>query len=183
MANKIKVFFTPAAFVVSFGLSSLGALAQSNEAYAIRNAHIVTVTGAVIEKGTVVIANGKIAAVGANVSVPSNAKVIDATGLSVYPGMIDSGTTLGLEEIGSVAGGQDTAEIGDNNANIHVNVAVNASSTHIPVTRVNGITTALTAPQGGQIAGQSALINLAGWNWKEMTLKTPVAMHINFPTV
>src|ERR1051325_9240537 len=109
MANKIKVFFTLAAFVVSFGLSSLGALAQSNEAYAIRNAHIVTVTGAVIEKGTVVTANGKSAAVGANVSVPSNAKVIDATGLSVYPGMIDSGTTLGLEEIGSGRGGPSTA--------------------------------------------------------------------------
>jgi imidazolonepropionase-like amidohydrolase len=182
MINKIKVFFILALFVTAFGASPLKLAAQSNEAYAIRNARIVTVTGGVIEKGTVVISNGKIAAVGANVNVPSNAKVIDATGLSVYPGMIDSGTTLGLEEIGSVAGGQDTSEIGDNNANIHVNVSVNASSTHIPVTRVNGITTALTAPQGGLIAGQSALINLAGWNWKEMTLKTPVAMHINFPT-
>jgi imidazolonepropionase-like amidohydrolase len=182
MTNRLKAFFTFALLVITVGGSWFPIAAQSNEAYAIRNARIVTVTGAVIEKGTVVIANGKITALGATVSVPSNAKVIDATGLSVYPGMIDSGTTLGLEEIGSVAGGQDTSEIGDNNANIHVNVAINASSTHIPVTRVNGITSALTAPQGGQIAGQSALINLAGWNWKDMTLKTPVAMHINFPT-
>jgi imidazolonepropionase-like amidohydrolase len=181
MTSKIKAFFTLAILLGSCALSPLHSVAQSNESYAIRNARIVTVSGATIEKGTVVISNGKITAVGASVSVPSGAKVIDATGLSVYPGMIDSGTTLGLEEIGSVAGGQDTSEIGDNNANVHVNVAINASSTHIPVARVNGITNALTAPQGGQIAGQSALINLAGWNWKEMTLKTPVAMHINWP--
>jgi imidazolonepropionase-like amidohydrolase len=155
--------------------------AQSNDTYAIRNAKIVTVSGATIDRGTVVIQNGKITAVGASVSIPAGAKVIDATGLSVYPGMIDSGTTLGLEEIGSVAGGQDTSEISDNNANVHVNVAIHAESTHIPVARVNGITTALTAPQGGTIAGQSALINLDGWTGKEMTLKTPVAMHINWP--
>jgi imidazolonepropionase-like amidohydrolase len=181
MTNKIKAFLTLVVFISTCGALSSNPAAQSNDAYAIRNARIVTVSGAVIEKGTVVISNGKIAALGASVSVPSGAKVIDGTGLSVYPGLIDSGTTLGLEEISSVAGGQDTAEIGDNNANVHVNVAINASSTHIPVTRVNGITTALTAPQGGQIAGQSALINLAGWNYKEMTLKTPVAMHINWP--
>jgi imidazolonepropionase-like amidohydrolase len=182
MTNKIKAFLTLTLFVLTFGLQSFQATAQSNESYAIRNARIVTVTGAVIEKGTVVISNGKITAVGAGVSVPSGAKVIDATGLSVYPGLIDSGTTLGLEEIGSVAGGQDTAEIGDNNANIHVDVAVHPSSSHIPVTRVNGITSALTAPQGGAIAGQSAFINLDGWTWKEMVIKTPVAMHINWPT-
>ena len=142
-----------------------------NETYAIRNAKIVTVTGPVIEKGTVVISNGKIAAVGANVSVPSSAKVIDATGLSVYPGMIDAGTTLGLEEIGSVAGSVDTAEIGDNNANIHVDVALHPDSSHIAVTRVNGITTALTAPEGGTIAGQSAMINLDGWVPRDMVIE------------
>src|SRR5215207_4134615 len=152
MTSKIKAFLTLVALISTCWVMSLNSAAQSNEVYAIRNARIVTVSGAVIEKGTVVISNGKIAALGASVSVPSGAKIIDGTGLSVYPGLIDSGTTLGLEEIGSVAGGQDTAEIGDNNANVHVNVAINASSTHIPVARVNGITTALTAPQGGQIA-------------------------------
>ncbi|PYT03842.1 MAG: amidohydrolase, partial [Acidobacteria bacterium] len=87
--------------------------------YAIRNARIITVTGPVIENGTVVIANGKIAAVGASASVPSGAKVIEGKGLSVYPGMIDADTEIGLTEIGSVAGSVDTNEIGDNNANIH----------------------------------------------------------------
>src|SRR5688500_11706271 len=164
MTGKIKVFFNLALLICAFAFLSNQAMAQTNETYAIRNARIVTVTGAVIEKGTVIIANGKITALGASVSVPSGAKVIDATGLSVYPGMIDAGSTSGLEEIGSVAGGQDTSEIGNNNANIHVDVAINASGTHIPVTRVNGITTTLTTPQGGMIAGQSALINLNGWN-------------------
>ncbi len=152
-----------------------------NETYAIRNAKIVTVTGPVIERGTVVISNGRIAAVGANVAVPSNAKVIDGTGLSVYPGMIDAGTTLGLEEISSVAGSVDSAEIGDNNANVHVDVALHPDSSHIAVTRVNGITSALTAPDGGTIAGRSAMINLDGWVPRDMVLKSPVAMHMSWP--
>jgi len=164
------------------GCDPISIFAQSpSETYAIRNARIVTVTGPVIEKGTVVISKGKIAAVGANVTVPQGATSIDATGLSVYPGMIDSGTELGLTEIGSVAGSVDTSEIGDNNANVHVDVALHPDGSHIAVTRVNGITTALSAPRGGLIAGQSALIDLEGWVPREMILKSPVAMHINWP--
>ena len=178
MSRKFR-FLIALALTLSFAYG--GVRAQSPETYAIRNARIVTVTGAVIERGTVVVRDGKITAVGASAAVPSGAKIIDATGLSVYPGMIDSGTTLGLEEIGSVSGGQDTAEMGTNNADIHVDIAINASSSHLAVTRVNGITTALTAPGGGLIAGRSALINLAGWNWKEMVVKSPIAMHINWP--
>ncbi|HXG64354.1 MAG TPA: amidohydrolase family protein [Blastocatellia bacterium] len=172
------VFFAP---LCGYFFLDSSAEAQTAETYAIRNARIVTVTGPVIENGTVVIANGKIAAVGQNVAAPSGAKVIDGKGLSVYPGLIDSGTTLGLEEIGSVAGSMDVAEIGDNNANIRADVAVHPDSSHINVARANGITTALTEPRGGAIAGQSALINLDGWTPKEMTFKAPVAMHINWP--
>jgi imidazolonepropionase-like amidohydrolase len=149
--------------------------------FAITNARIVTVTGPVIENGTVVLADGKITAVGASVTVPSGAKTIDARGLSVYPGMIDSGTEVGLTEISSVAGTVDTTEIGDNNANIHVDVALRPDSSHIAVARVNGITTVLAEPRGGLIAGQSALINLDGWVPKEMVLKSPAAMHITWP--
>jgi imidazolonepropionase-like amidohydrolase len=163
------------------GLWPRVAAQTGGETYAIRNARIVTVSGPVIDKGTVVIANGKIAAVGADVQVPANARVIDATNLSVYPGMIDAGSDIGLVEIDSVSGSVDTAETGDNNANIHVDVAIHPDSSHIGVTRVNGITTTLTAPQGGLIAGQSALINLDGWVPRDMILKSPVAMHINWP--
>src|SRR5215831_2912722 len=161
---------------------SAGTRAQGPaDSYVIKNARIVTVTGPVIENGSVAIANGKIVEVGKSVTAPRGARVIDATGLSVYPGMIDSGTEIGLTEISSVAGSVDTNEIGDNNANIHVDVAIHADSSHIAVTRVNGITTALTAPRGGLIAGQSAIVNLDGWTPREMVLKSPVAMHINWP--
>src|ERR687897_2117228 len=80
--------------------------------FAIRNARIVTVSGADIENGTVVIREGKIAAVGSNVEVPANAQTIDASGLSIYPGMIDAGTSMGLVEIGQGASGTvDTGEV------------------------------------------------------------------------
>lgn len=167
--------------IVTGGLWPRASAQTGGDTYAIRNARIVTVTGPVIEKGTVVIAGGKITAVGADVQAPAGARVIDAAGLSVYPGMIDAGGEIGLTEIDSVAGSVDTAEIGDNNANIHVDVAIHPDSSHIGVTRVNGITTALSAPGGGLISGQSALINLDGWVPRDMILKTPVAMHVNWP--
>jgi imidazolonepropionase-like amidohydrolase len=151
------------------------------DSYVIKNARIITVTGPVIENGSLFISNGKIAEVGKSVNAPRSARVIDASGLSVYPGMIDSGTETGLTEISSVAGSVDTTEIGDNNANIHVDVAIRPDSSHIPVTRVNGITTVLAEPRGTLIAGTSALINLDGWVPKEMILKSPVAMHIVWP--
>src|ERR1051326_6373690 len=84
--------------------------------FAIRNARIVTVTGPDIENGTVVIRDGKIEAVGANVSVPSGAQTIDGRGLSVYPGMIDAGTNMGLVEVPQGANGTvATSEVGDLN--------------------------------------------------------------------
>ncbi|MCA1556797.1 MAG: hypothetical protein LC747_08930, partial [Acidobacteria bacterium] len=86
--------------------------------YAIRNARIVTVSGADIENGTVVIRDGKIAAVGASVSVPSGAQEIDARGLTVYPGMIDLGTAMGLIEVPQGANATvDVAEVGEMNPN------------------------------------------------------------------
>ena len=186
-SKRTVLILTALTCAVALGLGLAGssvrvASAQGPaDSYAIRNVRIVTVTGPVIDNGTVVIANGKIAAVGATASVPPGAKVIDGKGLSVYPGMMDADTEIGLTEIGSVAGSVDTNEIGDNNANIHVDVAIRPDSSHIAVTRVNGITSALSAPRGGLIAGQSAILNLDGWTPREMVLKSPVAMHINWP--
>src|SRR5688500_18528485 len=73
--------------------------------FAIRNARIVTVSGADIENGTVVIRDGKIEAVGTTVNVPAGAQTIDGRGLSVYPGMIDAGTNMGLVEVPQGANG------------------------------------------------------------------------------
>ena len=149
--------------------------------YAIKNATLVTVTGATIKNGTLLIEEDKITALGTNVDIPSGAEVIDAKGLFVYPGMIDASTSLGLYEVGAVAATVDTYEIGTYNPHIKAAVAINPHSVHIPISRFNGITSALVAPGGGVISGESALINLNGWTPEEMVLKAPVAIHINFP--
>jgi imidazolonepropionase-like amidohydrolase len=150
--------------------------------FAIRNARIVTVSGPDIENGTVVIRDGKIEAVGANVSVPAGAQTIEGRGLSVYPGMIDAGTNMGLVEVPQGANGTvDLSEAGDLNPNAKAIIAVNPHSAHIAVTRVEGITNTLTAPTGGLISGQAALINLLGTAPKEMAVVPQIALVINYP--
>src|SRR5437016_1299136 len=150
-------------------------------AFAIRNATIYPVTSAPIANGTIVFDRGLITAVGTNVTIPAGATIVEGSGLSVYPGLIDAGSQVGLAEISSVAGSVDLAELGDINPNARAEVAVNPHSNLIPVTRINGITTAVIEPEGGVISGSSALIQLAGWTPAEMTLKAPLAMHIHFP--
>lgn len=147
----------------------------------IRNATIVPVTAAPISNATLVIDNGKIAAFGTNVPTPQAAVVIDASGQFIYPGMIDSGTNVGLVEIDSVPGTVDTTELGDLNSNAQAAVALNPHSELIPVTRVSGVTNVVSVPEGGIISGQSALIQLIGWTPQEMVVKAPLAMHIRFP--
>jgi len=150
--------------------------------YAIRNARIVTVSGADIESGTVVIRNGKIESVGAGIEAPAGAEAIDARGLTIYPGMIDAGTALGLVEVGSGAPGTvDTTEIGELNPNAQAIIAINPHSAHVNVTRVNGVTSVLTMPRGGVISGQAALINLDGATPREMAVVASAALVINFP--
>jgi imidazolonepropionase-like amidohydrolase len=190
----IVIFVHLAVLLVAFSLTAVSAHAQQPASvtvqntgsapgfYAIRNARIVTVSGAEIESGTVIIRNGKIEAVGAEVNVPAGAEEIDARGLIVYPGMIDAGTSLGLVEIGQGAPGTvDTAEVGDMNPNAQAIIAVNPHSAHVNVTRVNGITSVVTMPLGGIISGQAALINLDGTTPREMAVLPSAALVLNFP--
>ena len=152
--------------------------------FAITNVRIVTVSGPVIENGTLVIAGGKIAAAGAGVSVPSGAERIDGKGLSVYPGMIDAGTALGMAEIPLGANATvDNAEIGTMNANAKAITGINPHSSHVNVTRVNGVTSVFSAPSGGIIAGQGAIINLNGSTQGEMAIDPTAALIINFPRI
>ena len=152
--------------------------------FAIVGARVVPVSGPVIENGIVVIEGGRIAAVGAGVSIPSGAEKIDGKGLSVYPGMFDSATGLGLAEIGQGANATvDIAEVGTNNANAKAFQGVNPHSSHVNVTRVNGITTVMAAPTGGLIAGQATVINLNGSTQTEMALVPTAALVINFPRI
>lgn len=152
--------------------------------FAIRNARIVTVSGPEIENGTIVIRDGKIEAVGASVNVPAGAQIIEGRGLSVYPGMIDAGTNMGLVEVPQGANGTvDLSEVGDFNPNAKAITAVNPHSAHIAVTRVEGVTNTVTAPTGGLISGQATLINLLGTAPKEMAVVPQAALVINYPRI
>ncbi|MGH7656004.1 MAG: hypothetical protein ACREN6_15210, partial [Gemmatimonadaceae bacterium] len=152
--------------------------------YAITHAKIVPVTGPEIASGTLVIGmDGKIKALGANVSVPAGAKVIDATGLSVYPGMMDGGTSMGLSEIPQGAESTvDVTEVGDFNPNVQAFFGINPHSAHVGVTRVVGVTHVVSSPKGGIISGQAALINLSGSTPPEMVLVQKVAMAFSLPS-
>jgi imidazolonepropionase-like amidohydrolase len=145
-----------------------------------------------VDDCTVVIRDGKIAAVGSGVEVPAGAQVIDGKGLQVYPGFFDPITQMGLSEISAVRATVDSTETGDFNPDVVAATAVSASSQHIPVTRASGITEVLAVPGSGgfdtggsqgTFAGQASAINLAGWTNEEMTIKQSAAMVINWPAI
>jgi imidazolonepropionase-like amidohydrolase len=142
------------------------------------------VSGPVIESGEILFEQGKIKAIGKNLTLPANTKSIDVSGKQIYPGLISSNSSLGLVEISSVRGTVDTTETGTVNPNIRAEVSVNPDSELIPVTRTNGVLTAMTIPQiadNGLVSGTGAVIKLDGWTWEDMTLKAPVGMHIYWP--
>jgi imidazolonepropionase-like amidohydrolase len=164
-------------------LCLVGAYAMGAETIAITNARIIPVTAPPIERGTVVMTDGKITAVGARAPVPPGSRRIDGTGLSVYPGWIDGWTSLGLAEIGSVAGSMDTTEIGPFNPAAHGWVAVNPHSEMIKTARSNGITTALVAPAGGRIGGMASAMNLLGAYPKDMVVLPDAGLMIGLPSL
>ena len=149
--------------------------------FALTNAKIYTVTNGVIENGTLLIANGIIEAVGTDVEIPADAEVIDVQGKEIYPGMIDSGTTLGLAEIGSIAEANDFREFGDLTPQMQALTAVNPNSVAIPVTRVSGVTTVWTMPRGGVLPGTAASINLFGYTPDQMFAGSR-GIVMNFPS-
>ena len=150
--------------------------------FALTNAQIITTPSDTIESGSVVIRDDSIAAVGANVSVPGNARTIDCDGLTVYPGLIDGGTQLSLQEVGSLPETIDHNEIGDLTANMEAITAVNPNSVSIPVTRVHGITTVLTEPTEGMLPGEAALIGLHGYTPGQMHLGDVELTKLDFPS-
>ena len=151
--------------------------------YLIRGGTVVVMPGQSLPNASVLIRDGRIAEVGANVQAPAGAQVIDATGKFVYPGMIDAYTPLGLAEIGGIATMNLRSELGDYNPHDRAIVAVNVDSEMLGITRVNGVTNAITAPSGGVIPGQAALIHTAGWTWEDMAAVSTAAYVINYPRV
>jgi len=139
--------------------------------------------GQVIENGTIEIDNGKIVKVGADATAPAGAKVVDAKGKQIYPGLILSVTDLGLKEIGSgVRGSNDFQELGDLNPSIRAIVAYNTDSKIIGTLRANGILLAGTTPEGGTISGSSTIVQTDAWNWEDAAYKMDNAIHVTMPT-
>jgi len=150
----------------------------------LRGGKILTVSHGVIENGTIVMHGGKIVAVGgaSSVNVPGNAQIIDVTGMTVYPGLIDSETQLGLTEISAENMTNDLVELSDEiMPHMHTADAFHAESALIPVARMNGITNAVVAPEDADtLPGQDSFIQLAGANATEMLLIRDNAMPLNF---
>jgi imidazolonepropionase-like amidohydrolase len=149
---------------------------------AVTNAKIFPIAKPAIDRGTIVIRDGIIESVGANVTVPAGAQVIDAAGAEVYPGFINARSTLGLADPGA-SGFDDSDEILDFNPQLRPQVAFHNDSESIPVARANGVTTAGVTPSGGLFGGQVAVMNLDGWTWEESTVKTAVGISFQFPSM
>jgi imidazolonepropionase-like amidohydrolase len=171
------------------------AAAGADNSFFLRNVTVHPVTGPEIAGGAVLVKDGKIAEVGAKLVAPKGVKVVDGKGLHVWPGMINSATQLGLQEISSIRETVDTGEIGTFNPQLRPLIAVNPESEHLPVTRANGITSAMTMPASGGgggsrsagtsplIPGHVSLMHLDGWTWEELEIKRTAALMIQFPTI
>ncbi|MFN2491517.1 MAG: hypothetical protein ABR501_01360, partial [Pyrinomonadaceae bacterium] len=171
---------------------------SATDTYAITNARIIPVSGPPIERGTVIIRDGLIASVGPAASPPADARIIDGAGLTVYPGIIDSSTTLGMPRptpspspspgAGGFAGlfGQSApSAISPNSTQlpglqpeILASDIIRPGGTEIEAARNAGITSAQTAPRGNVFLGQSAIVNLAGDSPQQMIVRSPVALYI-----
>ncbi len=196
----LRLIFKLAAFII-LALQAAQASAQQSapDVYSITNARIVTLSGAVIERGTIVIRNGLISLVGAQVTAPADARIIDGTGLTVYPGLLDSYTSLGMPQPtptpqrGGSPGGASpqqpqaqTASAPNSTQPPGLQPELLAADifqpggAQIEAARSAGITSALTAPREGILMGQSALINLAGDTPQQMIVRSPIALHVGF---
>lgn len=161
-----------------------GASSAQQKTLALKGGRFLTVSHGTIENGILVMSAGKITAVGAvgSVKIPKEAEVIDVTGMTVYPGLIDSESYLGLTEISAEISTNDLIEISDEiMPHMHVYDAFHAESELIPVARLNGITNAIVAPQNQDtLPGQDSFIQLDGKSANDMLLVRDIAMPLNF---
>jgi imidazolonepropionase-like amidohydrolase len=183
-APIVSLVFSVAASVTLLAQAPMVDITPAPGTIAITGGKVLTVSHGVIENGVVLIEGGKIAAVGttASVKVPKGATIVDAKGMTVYPGLIDSETHLGLSEIGSDRNSSDLVEPSEEIfPQMHVYDAFHAESEHIPITRFNGVTNAIVAPANTDtIPGQSSFIQLAGRDRDSMLMVKDVALAMNF---
>lgn len=197
MMTKLRFHACVAAAAIAFAVAPS---ADAPHIYAIRGARIMTAAGAPIGSGTVVIRNGLIEAVGASVAVPSDARVIEGAGLTVYPGMIDMGSTTGVEVPNPTRPEFRTMEEAERfkraqifRPDLMAATSLRADSPDLARLANNGITSVLATPPGDVFRGQSALVNVTGpidepqignvgdYRRGLQVVRTPVALHIDMP--
>lgn len=163
---------------------SASAVFAQQKPTALKGGKLLTVSHGTIENGVLIMQNGKITAVGAASStrIPKDARVVDATGMTIYPGLIDSEDNLGLTEISAEQSTNDLIESSEEiMPHMHVYDAFHAESELIPVTRLNGVTNAIVAPDSKDtLPGQDAFVQLAGKSSEDMVLIRDIAMPLNF---
>jgi imidazolonepropionase-like amidohydrolase len=179
--------------LLSFSTICLLLTARSQETLtpAPKQAQPIVVTGATVHVGngqvlnnaSVVVVDGKITAVGTNVTPPAGARSINAQGKHVYPGLILSSSNLGLVEVNSIRATSDAREIGEMNPNLHAIIAYNTDSRVINTLRPNGVLLANVVPEGGMLSGQSSVVQLDAWNWEDAAYKTDNGIHFRMPSL
>ncbi len=149
----------------------------------IMNGTVHVGNGQVLNNTSIEIKDGKITAIGNNITPSAGATVADAKGKHVYPGLILANSNLGLIEINSVRATADATEIGDYNPSIRSLVAYNTDSKVINTLKSNGITHANIVPEGGTISGSSSVVQLDAWNWEDAAYASDNGMHMNMPAL
>jgi len=155
---------------------------SSENSFMLKGGTVHTISGPVIENGSVLVRNGGIVGVGRNLAAPKDFKIIDVTGQQIYPGMIDSASMIGLEKASEELP-SDAEEIGLLNPQLRASTAVNPDSDLIPITRANGVTSAVVMPQGDLIAGQMSLIHLDSSSNDAMQVAKTAAIYLRFPAI
>ena len=178
-------------FLIFITIFSLSTNAQENLAPAPKQAQPIVITGATVHQGngqvlnnaSIVVVNGKITAVGTNVSVPAGARTVNAQGKHVYPGLILSSSNLGLVEVNSIRATNDVREIGDMNPNLHSIIAYNTDSRVINTLRPNVVLLANIVPEGGMLSGQTSVVQLDAWNWEDAAYKMDNGIVFRMPSL
>lgn len=180
--NRRITHVAAGAMALALALVLPGTGEAQQDDYAITGATVVTVSGATIQNATVLVQDGIITAVGTNVTIPAGVERIDASGKFVYPGLIDAGTGVGLEEAGGMDGAVDNFELGPFNPQIEAYIGVNQSSEMLGVQRVGGFTTVVTGlnGRGAPIPGYDSMINLWGWTPQAMALEKRIGLRVNW---
>jgi imidazolonepropionase-like amidohydrolase len=165
-------------FAAALALAAMLAMPTAAQTIAITGGKVYPVSGPPIENGTVIIVNGKISAVGANVPIPAGAQRIDATGKTVTPGFVDASTQLGVQEVAAVNDTRDMSARGKDNiaASFTVWEGLNPNSVLLAPARKEGITTFVIVPTGGLVSGQAALVDVVPGTTTDMIIRAPVAM-------